>query len=767
MHRTPSKKIFLSTLIGFLALAGRSGAQEKPSFTGEKFPSVSRPAQLVEFSEQLYLDGYGVIGHISVMVSQKDKSWPKAVGKAAAQNGGELITIASAKSGQWLKGKPGMHLRVHVSHSGEVSFGPDTDFNGKLIDVVTYEAAVWRHDPERAGKQLLVYREETRQDEGRLKLLQAVERHDLATVRAVLAEGILPIALHEKHPMANLPSYREEEAMEKYNNRRSIIGQAAEEAAVTAEERQKPMFIALARSVKPSKKWEDAFETGYDYELAMLRIFEADDVDMLRAMVENGFSLERMPALANPFLHELVSRGKFKIIRYLADRGISLRSTSLVKGRDFEVYPEAASPCSLSLTPLHVVAEYDWSEAVGPLVRLGVDPNGGMYGKYWLPKCSVPEGATPLHLAAQRGRISVVADLLANGADPQVKTKFGKTALDFARENKRDRVVECLTWASAHPGAAFSAPWPKERSLPAAASRGELGVVRELLAAGSNVNTRDADGNSAIHYAAAAGDPILAGWLLAVPGVDVNAANKMGVKPLDLAGETWLRSRLEKMGASASASPSGLVAAAGAGNLDLVLEDLQAGLDPNARDFLGRTALVEATRIGHVPIMTALLDKGADPRAQDGKGLKPARVAPTLPARALILARGGGVEPSVDALLLAVARNDAILAAGLLDQGVDINGKGSVEYVDFKEFNGTGMTALVVAAAQCNEPLVTLLLQRGANPNIEVYDKHEDEDVGQVRTALDMVRHHKCQKNLETILLGAGAKTWKQIKKGK
>ena len=53
-------------------------------------------------------------------------------------------------------------------------------------------------------------------------------------------------------------------------------------------------------------------------------------------------------------------------------------------------------------------------------------------------------GSTPLHQAASWGRAGAVETLLHRGADPAIKTKAGKTALDLAIENGQKDCVEIL-----------------------------------------------------------------------------------------------------------------------------------------------------------------------------------------------------------------------------------------------------------------------------------------------------------------------------------
>lgn len=84
-------------------------------------------------------------------------------------------------------------------------------------------------------------------------------------------------------------------------------------------------------------------------------------------------------------------------------------------------------------TLLHLAARKGEIEDVKLLVACGADVNavGDM-------------GCTPLHEAAVRGQVEVVAFLLENGADPGIKNEFGKTAVDWARDEKHDAVVRLL-----------------------------------------------------------------------------------------------------------------------------------------------------------------------------------------------------------------------------------------------------------------------------------------------------------------------------------
>ncbi|HSO75515.1 MAG TPA: ankyrin repeat domain-containing protein [Blastocatellia bacterium] len=66
-----------------------------------------------------------------------------------------------------------------------------------------------------------------------------------------------------------------------------------------------------------------------------------------------------------------------------------------------------------------------------------------------------------------------------------------------------------------------------------------------------------------------------------------------------------------------------LVLAALKGNTGRVIELLDAGSDPDARDGQGRTPLLEAAFGGHSTTVSALIRAGANPNARDADGWTP------------------------------------------------------------------------------------------------------------------------------------------------
>jgi len=152
-----------------------------------------------------------------------------------------------------------------------------------------------------------------------------------------------------------------------------------------------------------------------------------------------------------------------------------------------------------------------------------------------------------------------------------------------------------------------------------AAMRQDATAVRSLLESGADVDAPQADGATALHWAAYYGDANLARALLAA-GANPSAANRNGSTPLWLAtdrGDTAMIEMLLDSGADAEeALPLGrrpLMLAARSGSADAVRLLLERGADPNAKESeRGTTALMQAADQGHADVISVLIEHGAD-----------------------------------------------------------------------------------------------------------------------------------------------------------
>ncbi len=113
------------------------------------------------------------------------------------------------------------------------------------------------------------------------------------------------------------------------------------------------------------------------------------------------------------------------------------------------------------------------------------------------------------------------------------------------------------------------------------------------------------------------------------------------------------------------------------GDLDAVSSSLSSGMNPDATNAHGHTALMMAASMGHIDIVKLLLKKGANVNARDEEGKTP--------------------------LMYAAERGQTDVAQILLSKGADIHAKSEA-----------GETALGLALKQPSKDLITVLRMAGA-----------------------------------------------------
>ena len=225
-----------------------------------------------------------------------------------------------------------------------------------------------------------------------------------------------------------------------------------------------------------------------------------------------------------------------------------------------------------------------------------------------------------------------------------------------------------------------------------AVQRQDKQAVQALLAKKADVNAAQADGATALHWAAYADDAETTALLIRA-GATVNIKNHYGVSPFAVAaknGNANILGQLMKAGAdpndelnNINSGETPLMHAARAGKADAVRMLLLAGARVNAREnWNGQTALHWAAAEGHGEVVAALIEGGADIRQRSNAGSSP--------------------------FLFAVRKGDMASVKAFLDAGANVNEK----RVDFA-------TPLLVAIINGHEDLVDLLLDKGADPNAE------------------------------------------------
>jgi ankyrin len=244
-----------------------------------------------------------------------------------------------------------------------------------------------------------------------------------------------------------------------------------------------------------------------------------------------------------------------------------------------------------------------------------------------------------------------------------------------------------------------------------AVRRQDRSAVRTLLADGADVNQRQADGATALHWAAHWSDLDTAALLLRA-GANANAINELGVAPLALActnANAAMVDRLLRAGANPNLKGQQvppLMICARTGNLDAVRVLVAHKADVNAKEPLrDQTALMWAVAQKHAGVVRLLLQHGADVRDRSRLArVVVNRANPTDIYTAVVgTVSQGGSTP----ILFAARHGDVESARLLLAAGADVN-----------DLLPDGTSALTVAAHSNHTALVQLLLESGANPNV-------------------------------------------------
>ena len=255
--------------------------------------------------------------------------------------------------------------------------------------------------------------------------------------------------------------------------------------------------------------------------------------------------------------------------------------------------------------------EVSSARVVAQCLRAGADPNG-----------RTRTGRTPLMRAARSSRdLETLAILLEAGADANARADDGSTALLTAASWRADgEAVVILLEGGADPNLAYSAddgrPYPMDGETPlhGAARNGNIDGVSALLEHDGNATALDGQGRTPLFLAAGT---LADRW--GQHGYHANAILvirellRHGAEGSILAEHGWRELH---------------VAALVGSDYRAIADLIEQGHDPNAQTSSGWTALHIAALVNETPrAIVALLDGGADPNARFGNGRTPLHCA--------------------------------------------------------------------------------------------------------------------------------------------
>jgi uncharacterized protein len=315
------------------------------------------------------------------------------------------------------------------------------------------------------------------------------------------------------------------------------------------------------------------------------------------------------------------------------------------------------------------------------------------------------DGTTALHWAIYHNDVELTERLLAAGADANARNDYGSTPMSEA------------------------------------ALGGNLKVLRDLLAAGADVESANADGQTALMILARTSNVEAAGLLIR-HGARVNVRERWrGQTPLMWAAaqnqpamvqlllthhaELDARSNVNDWQRQVTAEPrvqarplggfTPLLYAARRGCLECARLLVRAGADKNLADPDGVSPMLEAVINFNFDVATFLLQSGADANRWDYWGRSPLYAAVDLDT----LPIGGRADrPSLDRTT-AVKLIELLLQAGA---NPNLQLKLFPPYRSLRDDRGAdqllsvGTTPLLRAAKAGDAPVMQLLLEHGANP---------------------------------------------------
>ncbi|RYF33011.1 MAG: hypothetical protein EOO38_30465, partial [Cytophagaceae bacterium] len=259
--------------------------------------------------------------------------------------------------------------------------------------------------------------------------------------------------------------------------------------------------------------------------------------------------------------------------------------------------------------------------------------------KPYLASFHLADGSTPLHIAALWGTLRTAQELVKHGADVNARDGQGFTPLHLTLKNPTDRfmrrainITTFLLGAGANPNIASSGG---DAPLHLAARVGNTRLITLLLDKGAHINTRSADGETALLILTNRTTSIDLYHTFLSRGADVNAR-----------GAHMDRDDPARKENSSSIIPL-------------------SHYFPNSGDRIG-TPLHRAVQAKRADMVAALLDKGANVEALDGNGSTPLMQA--------ITSASPDSDDDIASLLLSKGANPSKAVSGFQGDDGSIHG---------------------------------------------------------------------------------------------
>ncbi|RKR12127.1 ankyrin repeat protein [Maribacter vaceletii] len=309
----------------------------------------------------------------------------------------------------------------------------------------------------------------------------------------------------------------------------------------------------------------------------------AKDLKLVDYFISKGLDINSTDDHGNGIFNYAAQGGNIDILKQLVDRGVSIKKNKITKENAiFFASKGKASTLALFeyLEGLGLSANITTTEGVTPLHNLAGSTKDQEILDYFVakgvnPNATNKEGETALLKAAARNKLPIVTYFTEKTQNINLADKNGKTALTAAIQSNSAGVVSYLIAKGANiealdakgnnvaaylfngrgkprdfdakvaaltkKGFDFKKLQGDDRSIwHLAVSKNNIGLLKKISAFGADINAKDKNGNSPLHYAAMKTENTDILKFLIANGADIKSTTEFGETALDLANENEL-----------------------------------------------------------------------------------------------------------------------------------------------------------------------------------------------------------------------------------